>query len=184
MHFRSLESLTSKNLDNMSASQQNLCVIPPSFTDDNESRKLHVNLPPRPPTPSNFQDPSSGYPITSPSKDPQDQNPFFFGHLTDNYVNSDYFSRRYNPENFIKEKNSPAKVQQDDSGKIYFIFATLYKLFSLRYFQVVNKKKFTNISTLRWKMKKTSNWKRAIHLRTAKTQNKIRSRGPNLQKWA
>lgn len=118
----------------MSASQQNLCVIPPSFTDDKETVKLHVNLPPRPPTPSNFQDPSSGYPITSSlptGKDHQDQNPFFFGHLTDNYVNSDYFSRRYNPENFKKEDNSPAKVQQDDPGKICFIFATLSKVFFL-----------------------------------------------------
>lgn len=40
-------------------------------------------------------------------------NPFFFGHLKDNYVNADYFSMRYNPENFaVKEA-----TEKRDKGK-------------------------------------------------------------------
>ncbi|XP_030760269.1 uncharacterized protein LOC115885471 isoform X2 [Sitophilus oryzae] len=102
---RSLDSLDSKQLENMSASQQNLCLIPPPpepVESDSPHPVLHVNLP-VPPTPY----PVTSSPNYSTSKmENQEHNPFFFGNLNDNYVNSDYFNRRYNPDNFI-HKTTP-----------------------------------------------------------------------------
>lgn len=66
----------------MSASQQNLCVIP-------------SEQPEPPPFPE--QTPL----ITiSPSDPIVDTNPFLFSNLKENYVNADYFNVRYNPDNF------------------------------------------------------------------------------------
>ncbi|XP_060533186.1 uncharacterized protein LOC132706101 isoform X2 [Cylas formicarius] len=75
---RSFERLNSDHLDDASASQQNLCLIPP---------------------PSAETAPETAATLTETAE----ANPFFFGHFNDNYVNADYFNIRYNPENFTKK---------------------------------------------------------------------------------
>ncbi|XP_066251772.1 uncharacterized protein [Euwallacea similis] len=119
---RSFESINSNHLDSLSASQQNLCLIPPNQAPSESN--LHVTMPMLPQ--AYETDHSSTYPtskletscqiLTSPRD--QDYNPFFFGNLTDNYVNSDYFSRRYNPDNFIQktQSDSPEDQQHEDSS--------------------------------------------------------------------
>ncbi|KAJ8931384.1 hypothetical protein NQ314_015709 [Rhamnusium bicolor] len=92
------KSLNSKTLEELSASQQNLCVIPPPAVDPN------TNLPP---------------PIFLEENgliracDETETNPFFFGNLKDNYVNSDYFNMRYNPDNFTLREEEQKKGKCD-----------------------------------------------------------------------
>ncbi|CAG9772726.1 unnamed protein product [Ceutorhynchus assimilis] len=106
-----------EHLESMSASQQNLCLIPPNtgeteLSRDSSRQNLNVTMEN---DPANFTGKSD-----SASKE---SNPFFFGNLNDNYVNSDYFSRRYNPDNFIQkeeqegDKRDIAGTQEIDTSK-------------------------------------------------------------------
>ncbi|XP_050301938.1 homeobox protein 4 isoform X3 [Anthonomus grandis grandis] len=125
---RSFESLNSKHLEAMSASQQNLCLIPPPPTEEAPSRSssrpnLHVSLkPPQPSQPpfiENNPNNNSKVDTSLPSsgKDGnQEHNPFFFGNLNDNYVNADYFSRRYNPENFIEKGENTLEKKEEKNA--------------------------------------------------------------------
>ncbi|CAH2005749.1 unnamed protein product [Acanthoscelides obtectus] len=98
---RSFESVNAKQPDDtMSMSQPELRFIPPA-----------------PPFP---QAQSPGLQAQSPeiAECEAEQNPFFFGHFKDNYVSSDYFNMRYNPETFdIKEeqKETVSSVQKSSS---------------------------------------------------------------------
>lgn len=115
----------------MSASQQDLCLIPPNEIETDLSREsrhpqLHVTLPV--PAPSFSMENSSSYSRQVDSnqpyfgKDNPDHNPFFHGNLNDNYVNSDYFTRRYNPDKFLQKEDQDINAGQQankDGGKNY-----------------------------------------------------------------
>ncbi|CAH0549357.1 unnamed protein product [Brassicogethes aeneus] len=72
---KSFESLNNQPIEDLSASQQNLSLIPQDV----------------------------------------DSNPFFFGNFKDNYVNTDYFSMRYIPENY---DGKTAQEQLHSSGQV------------------------------------------------------------------
>ncbi|XP_074031976.1 uncharacterized protein isoform X2 [Leptinotarsa decemlineata] len=91
---RSMESLSSKPIEELSVSQQNLCLIPPP------KRAVDHNIIP------------NSAPVMGMTD--IDTNPFFFGNLRDNYVNADYFGVRYNPDNFFSKES----LQKENEGKM------------------------------------------------------------------
>ncbi|XP_076256716.1 uncharacterized protein LOC143194050 isoform X3 [Rhynchophorus ferrugineus] len=95
---RSFESLNSKHFDSPSASQQNLNATQPDAVEADVPANLHVNIPV-----SQATFPTENSPNYTAKTENQEHNPFFFGNLNDNYVNSDYFNRRYNPDTFIQD---------------------------------------------------------------------------------
>ncbi|CAH1164779.1 unnamed protein product [Phaedon cochleariae] len=84
---RSLESLNAKPLEELSVSNQNLCVIPPP-----------KHLLDSPIIPNSA--PAIG--VHSGNHDPE-ANPFFFGNFKNNYVDSEQFGMKYGSDNFFRE---------------------------------------------------------------------------------
>ncbi|XP_023310807.1 uncharacterized protein LOC108904616 isoform X2 [Anoplophora glabripennis] len=99
---RSLESLNAKPVEEMSASQQNLRVVPPPPLPLPPAVGVSPNLPP---PPAIFLE----EPGLRGACEEAETNPFFFGNLKDNYVNADYFNMRYNPDNFAPRETEEKK---------------------------------------------------------------------------
>ncbi|XP_049824601.1 dual specificity protein kinase splA isoform X2 [Aethina tumida] len=108
---RSFESLNQQPLEDLSASQQNLCLLPPEIHQPPDVQFLTTPAFGEPPPLS-----VSPLPPPPPPQEP-DNNPFFFGNLKDNYVNSDYFHMRYNPDNFlVTPKENDKEVKKSKSN--------------------------------------------------------------------
>lgn len=119
---RSCESINSRSLENMSASQQNLKIItepveqtvvitsPNTFlpTGDNKVPLLTLtpsgSLPPPPLAENRVA--LNNFPSDT-IQGIEQTNPFFFGSLRDSYFNS-----RYNPENFVNNTDNETKPQK------------------------------------------------------------------------
>lgn len=127
---QSCESISSRTLENMSASQPNLKIIP-------EPAEQTVLIP----TPNTFLPTADKLPLltltpsgsipppplaenrvalnnfpTDAIQSIEQTNPFFFGSLRDSYSNSAFFNARYNPENFANnDENKPEKAQKTET---------------------------------------------------------------------
>ncbi|KAL1500837.1 hypothetical protein ABEB36_006268 [Hypothenemus hampei] len=114
---RSFESVNS-----MSTSQQNLCLLPPNLSKEDVSKPREsprLNLPVDTEQSAIFQGDLANRTETNPSFSDKDRNPFFFGNLTDNYVNGEYFNRRYNPDNFMKKEEDTLNLpENNEQGKV------------------------------------------------------------------
>lgn len=132
---KSCESINSRTLENMSASQQNLKIIPDSIeqtvliTSPNTFLPATDNtVPLLTLTPSAIAPPPLAENRIALNNFPSDAlqsieqtNPFFFGNLRDSYSNSSFFNSRYNPENFASTDNdnkADAKFQTVQKAEI------------------------------------------------------------------
>lgn len=112
----------------MSASQQNLCVIPPQQQEPNVEQTPLITISPSEPTIG-------------------ERNPFLFGNLNDNYMNSDYFNVRYNPDNFStiqeeeKEESPPGIFLQT-----LFLVKTSFSHLSIQFPSVFSRSDRNKIS--------------------------------------
>lgn len=125
---RSCESINSRSLENMSASQQNLKIIPEpgeqtvlitspnTFLPTGKNKVPLLTLTPSgsipPPPLAENRVALNSFPPDA-LQGIEQTNPFFFGSLRDSYSNSTFFNSRYNPENFSNNND-------DSKGDVKF----------------------------------------------------------------